>query len=301
MATSKYWCFTLSDDVIPDAPEWDEDTMTYLVVGHEIAAGGFEHWQGYVEFGYRKSILQCKKLLGQGHYEARKGSAEQAALYCKKDGQFYENGTLSFSAQGRCSDLSKAIKLIIESGESLPDLADKFPGTYVRYNRGLEKLVAIRKKTIPWRKVAVEIHWGVPGSGKTRQAFDRFPDLYRYRYAAGAEWWDGYDGQSAILFDEFEGQLPLKSILEYCDGHPLPLWVKGGRTVAAWTTVIFTSNYPPTDWWPPVKFQENRRVSLVKEYKEPILPTAIIAAVSERADNVAIDPVGPDALDEYLE
>ena len=49
----------------------------------------------HTEFGHQVTLKTLKKLIPGGHYEAREGTADEAATYCKKDKNYIEEGTIS--------------------------------------------------------------------------------------------------------------------------------------------------------------------------------------------------------------
>lgn len=62
-------------------------------------------------------------------------------------------------------------------------------------------------------------------------------------------WWDGYEGQQLLILDDFTGWIPMTQLLNVLDGYPMTLNVKNGRSMAAWTEVIITSNLHPKAWY----------------------------------------------------
>jgi len=109
MSRAKNWCFTLNN------PTEDETSALlhaaaateYIVWGRETGEGGTPHLQGYVIFPAAIRLATVKNRLGSQrfHLEVTRGSPQQAAEYCKKDGDFTEFGELPAVAQGRRSDL----------------------------------------------------------------------------------------------------------------------------------------------------------------------------------------------------
>ena len=61
----------------------------YAVIGSEIGAEGTPHFQGYLELTQQTSVKQKNDLLVGCHSDLRRGSAAQAADYCKKRWRLY--------------------------------------------------------------------------------------------------------------------------------------------------------------------------------------------------------------------
>lgn len=89
--TSRHWCFTLNNfcEKHKEGLDWKalgEDVVRYAVWQLERGGGGgeggHEHVQGYVELN---KPGRFKTILGGAHFETRKGSREQARVYCMKE------------------------------------------------------------------------------------------------------------------------------------------------------------------------------------------------------------------------
>lgn len=243
-------CFTTYACDAP--PTFNESKMSYLIYGLETCpTTNRRHYQGYVEF---KSQIDKSKVLEcfpGAHIERRNGSSTAAAEYCRKEGAFVEHGIIS--SQGSRSDLHTVAERISTGAATIADIAVESPGLLVQYHRGLQTLesVALANRQNEFRHVDVDIIWGRTGTGKTRSWFERVQyGGYRFQYGAnGAIWWDGYNGQQSILFDEFSCQIPLSTMLMYLDGYPCRLPVKGAHTYAAWKNVTIISNEDPQSWY----------------------------------------------------
>lgn len=88
-------CFTLNNYIEQDITalnEIYETYMSYLIVGREVGEQGTPHLQGYFELKKQQRFETLKKRLPRYHLEARKGTAEQAIKYCKKECNFIERG-----------------------------------------------------------------------------------------------------------------------------------------------------------------------------------------------------------------
>lgn len=95
------------------------------------------------------------------------------------------------------------------------------------------------------------INWGESGTGKTYTALKDHPDAYVVirPNKDGQVWWDNYDGEETIIFDEFYGWFPYDMLLRLCDRSPFQGAVKGGFVHIKATTFIFTSNKPWEEWY----------------------------------------------------
>lgn len=84
---SKYWCFTWNN--YPES--WKEDLTHELITswsyGEEVGESGTPHIQGYLETSkkVRPFTLRLPKDI---HWEKRKGTRQEAADYCQKDGKY---------------------------------------------------------------------------------------------------------------------------------------------------------------------------------------------------------------------
>ena len=69
---------------------------------------------------------------------------------------------------------------------------------------------------------------GPTGCGKTRSAYESTPSGLPKPYfvVMPAQWWDGYNGQDTIIFDDFYGQIRMADMLRYLDGYPVQLLSK---------------------------------------------------------------------------
>lgn len=98
MAVQRHWCFTLNNPTEADQElldqAWEQGKLEYLICGNEVGATGTPHVQGYMILKKQGRLSAVKKLLPRAHIEPTKGLPQQAADYCKKDGDFQERGEL---------------------------------------------------------------------------------------------------------------------------------------------------------------------------------------------------------------
>jgi len=115
------------------------DKITYLIAGLEICPKtNRPHIQGYCELKTQLCLNTIKKMFDDTkiHIELRKGTAEQASNYCKKDNNYKQYGNIS--KQGQRSDL-KQIQQDIDKGASETQIwRDYFPQS-VRYHKAFNR------------------------------------------------------------------------------------------------------------------------------------------------------------------
>lgn len=247
MTRLRNFVFTLNNYTpqhLDDLRDWD--VYKYLIYGKEVGESGTPHLQGYCELKTQLSFSTIKKKFSTMHLEKRKGTPQQAADYCKKDGDFTEFGTIS--RPGTRNDLVAVQKAIAEK-KSWLEIADAYPTTVARHMKFVDRyrLEYNRKHNKKFEPVEVIVLWGPSGAGKTRRALEIDPDLYWA--STDGQWWDGYDGQETVLFDDFYGNIRYSKILQLMDGYKFQLPVKGSYTWKAWKRVIITSNEPPDQWY----------------------------------------------------
>lgn len=148
MSLAKRWVFTLNNFTPGEAADFDNWASTnaaYSVVGIERGANGTPHLQGFFILKRKRRLAQVKLIpgLGRAHLEICRGTAAQAATYCKKDGDFTEHGECPAGEQGKRNDF-ETFKEWCKACDSAPSesrLADEWPGLFARYPRACLKFV----------------------------------------------------------------------------------------------------------------------------------------------------------------
>lgn len=140
--TSKNWCFTIQYNdneeglLLQLRALHEAGTFSYIVAGREVAPStGQKHLQCFGVLPSRKSFATVRGLLPQCHLERARGTATQAATYCRKDGNFVEYGELPVSSQGKRSDWERFRDWCLELDQAPSDrqFIDEFPGLFGRY------------------------------------------------------------------------------------------------------------------------------------------------------------------------
>ena len=201
-------------------------------------------------------------------------------------------GTWPRPAQGARTDLS-SIATLIRDGDitwatKSSHLWDDHFGSMVKYSRGLGLAFQhYRSREAAREPPEVIVNWGAAGTGKTRSIYAKFGDgdllvpiceLYRVPASSDGRstWFDGYFGQSCVLFDDFDGRTPpIAMMLQILDRYPVTLPVKGAFTAWNPKTIYITSNLnPETEWYteahPDQRAGILRRLTTIRHFEGPI-------------------------------
>lgn len=278
---ARRWCFTSFET---DKELQFNNSVKYAVFQVEQAPDtGREHYQGYVEFTSPWRLARVKKLLGSGvHCEVARGNRNQCRDYCMKtetrvSGPF-EFGEWVESKQGERTDLA-AVYDAIKEGKDESEVLDLYPKEYIKFCRGIREATFVlnKKNAKDVRRTSMEctVYWGASGSGKTRRVHDRCKpnELYSITRDGGSQiWWDGYEGESTLLLDDFYGWISWGFMLRLLDIYPLRLPIKGGHTWARWTRIYITSNLPWHDWYTDTERKDakalERRITRIYQFGE---------------------------------
>lgn len=279
MATARDWCVTINHnmagagDLDPGRLVKEHPNLKYAVWQLERAPStGQLHTQMFLRFVRPVRMAYVKKFLDRNdaHCEARKGTAEQAADYCKKedsrvDGP-WEIGV--FDAQGQRRDL-EALFACAKSGMALREAAEEVGAwafTYARaYDRALDEYQQARWEEMDemgsvdempgFEPPVVNVIYGDSGTGKSQWVYRSARRIAKergwkiYRKMPG-EWWQGYTGQEVVIIDDFYGSIRWGTLLQLLDGyHGIRVEVKGGSVPWDAKVVYITSNKHPRDWY----------------------------------------------------
>lgn len=258
---SKYWVFTYNNPLVASG-DFDSEHgtdlgltgYTYLVYQLEMGERQTLHYQGYVAFPTRKKFETMKRMKSEWHWEPRRGTHAEAKQYCSKadsrlDGpwQFGDDSALP-TVEGERTDLI-AFRDAIREGRDDASLLDDFASCVARYPRFA---TTVRLSVSQPVRLGLEVWvlWGDAGAGKTRFAYQEEPGLYKAPLRSDKSiWFDGYQGQSCVLLDEFDGQMKLDTLLQLIDIHPVLIPVKGGFVHLRATKIFITSNSHWSDWY----------------------------------------------------
>lgn len=129
----------------------------------------------------------------------------------------------------------------------------------------------------------VIIHYGAPGTGKTRKALEadngltdgkRRVFLYRRLGNPDRPYWDAYDSEPVVVLDDFHGYLRVTDLLALADRYEVRLDQRGTYTHSAIEELHITCNVWWQDWYKldiwPSKLMEafRRRITTLYWYRK---------------------------------
>jgi len=288
----KDWCFTsrvrpnIHDGPLPAGCNY------YICQQERGEEGGYEHWQGYVQMDKRVRMHQVQDMLGDRtiHVERRKGTAKQAADYCRKastavSGTFAEHGELKASKTNHMDELKQSM----DAGAGVWELMQEHFGSWARAEKACDRYIQARdaRRVGEYSPPRVELHWGASRTGKTRYCHDLIKSKGELAYIKpSGPWWDGYSDQKIVLFDDYDGTVPLDTLLQLLDGYgnTVLLPIKGSHINCKARIFLFTSNKSIDEWYPKCNPEQlvalKRRFNEIKHYdgvkSEDLLPVAIV-------------------------
>jgi len=252
-ASARNYLFTLNNYTTDELVQLSElpSYAKYLIFGKEVGESGTPHLQGYLQLSSRRTLSWLKaNFNGRAHFEVARGSPESNIDYCSKDGDLFEFGQRPAAAQGRRSDLTEVVEAI-NSGARRGEIARRFPNHFVRYHRGFTELINLQESARRW-EVQVNVYFGATGTGKTKKAWEEASESAYVH--PGGRWFDGYEGEEHVIFDDFGGsEFKITYLLKLLDRYPMRVPIKGGFVQWKPKKIWITSNYAPEEWFPNAK------------------------------------------------
>lgn len=246
--TSRNYCFTYftSDEGFRIEPE---SRIVYCIYQFEKCPTTSKvHVQGYVQLSTPMRIPGVQKLLKipGAHLERGRGSPLDNKVYCSKEETRmlgpYEFGRMN--VQGQRNDIKEFVESVAKGASDI-SLIDEFPNQICKY---MKVLPFIRNAVIEPRNWQTEVIVlvGPPGCGKTSYAYREYDNIY---VKPDGDWFDGYVGQSTVLFDDYNGHIKYELLLKLLDRYQMKVPVKGSFIEWSPRTVIITSNLEMEYWY----------------------------------------------------
>jgi len=252
---SRSWCWTLNNPTAQEVQSLQAlaAQVSYIVFQKEIGEQGTVHLQGFTQFTRKVRLRTAKNLISpRAHCETLRASPQEASNYCKKEqGRLeapFESGTLV--SQGKRTDLYD-FNVAIKNGSNDQQLLDEHLQSFYKYHKAIDRVRLAYTKQRDWEMENV-CYWGPSGVGKTRRAtLEAGISVYFLSKGDNNQscWWDGYNGETSVIIDDFYGWLPWTFILRLLDRYPFNVQFKGGSRPFTSRKIFLTSNQHPEEWY----------------------------------------------------
>lgn len=252
---ARAWCFTLNNYTSLHETLLKQLDYRYLVYGREVGESGTPHLQGYIFFPQRKTLQVVRRLIQGAHVAPRGGTHKQASEYCKKDGDYFEDGDppTDLEDQQKAGAKANAVKW-----KSINDHAKQgdliyiqttYPKEYILLKSKLESLYEPPTSIIDG-ELLHEWWVGTTGTGKSRLLWELYPDHFHKKIN---KWWDGYQYQEVVAIEEWspDNAITAASLKIWADRYPFPGEIKGSTLQRLRPKkIIVLSNYTIQECFP---------------------------------------------------
>lgn len=237
---SRSWCFTLNNYDDQDVNRYKGFECKYIRFGEEVGDKGTKHLQGVLVLDKPSRLSALKKIDPKAHWEPCK-ALEASINYCNKGANIFTKDNRS---QGKRTDLEAVVE-DIKAGKRLKEVATNNPISYIKYHSGIEKLIEHYQEERNFKPEVTWI-WGPSERGKTTFVREKEKDLWFC--AKNLKWWDGYQHQEAVLFDEFRADFcTFHELLRILDRFPYRVESKGSSRELNSKRMYITSPFHPKD------------------------------------------------------
>lgn len=253
-AHSFHYCFTLNNY---DEEEYSrivscaEESARYWIVGKEIGAGGTPHLQGYVSLRRRRDLGYVRGLFGPRiHFTVARGTAGQNRVYCSKDGNFAEGGTIPATPKppsaSRDQLATEFSEHFLRGNNGLAEFSSARAGTWYFSGHNLLRNAISLCRPVPRPDITATWIYGDPGVGKSRKAHGEMPEAYIKE--PRTKWWNGYMLEKEVIIDDFgPNAIDINHLLRWFDRYKCMVETKGGMIPLVADKFIVTSNFSPED------------------------------------------------------
>ncbi len=233
----------------------------YYCMADEIATTGTYHTHIFL---YSRSPIRfntVKNRFPTAHIEKAIGNATENRDYIRKSGKwaedkksetsvegtFYEFGTIPSENEEKDPKMFRLLQNV-KDGLSTTEIIDDTP-SFAFKSRDIDVLreaILSERYRSQNREITVTYLYGASGSGKTRSIFEKHQSseicrITDYNGKNGVRF-DAYHGHDVLVFEEFNSQIPIETMLNLLDIYPLMLPARYTDRIACYTQVYITSN-----------------------------------------------------------
>lgn len=243
----------------------DPQLLGAIISKEHWTDGGTPHLQGFLRFKKEITINPDWRdqhgLTKAAIFRAR-SSSQNNWDYCKKVGKhtphkpewgeevWIEIGDAG--AQGKRTDIDD-VNEAIQSGMGLNEVARTYANVFVKYHGGVSDLHhrSQKRRRLPTFP-RILVLYGATQTHKSHCAHhlcEMMDTEFYVKTPNTKQWWNGYDGQTVIILEEFRGSIPFSTLLMLMDRYGLQLEYKGGVTQCQADTIVICSPVHPKNWY----------------------------------------------------
>lgn len=296
---SRSWCFTINNPTLEDQILLENATCRYLIYGHETGENGTHHLQGYIEFDKPIRLNKLKNtIMPRAHLEMRRGTRDQAREYCMKDEEFVEFGDWNAGGQGTRNDLHWVKQIALDGGlRNVTTVCNNLQQIKVA-----EQFLIYNEEPRDFKPNVIWIY-GSTGTHKSHAASIWAGDD-AYRKSNSSKWWNGYDGHTSIIIDDFrDSWWSLTEMLSITDRYAHRIECKGGERQLLARNIYITSAFAPQDCYRGCNEQIDQLLRRIdKIYNFATLKDAVTACpeIIDTLNETEINQLEPDLCSTYI-
>lgn len=254
---SRAWTGTWNNYTAVDYDAVLNHECTFVIVGKEVGESGTPHLQFYIRFENAVRMNTLKKLWPKVHWEIARGSCDENVAYCSKQGAWEERGQRPNAEEARkrggeaTTEKWTRAKQLALSGR-INEIDDELFIRYYNVFKNIAKDYATPPADLPTPDdesgYGVWIY-GPTGTGKSYTARERYPGAYMK--ISNNKWWDGYQGQEAVIMDDLDKKHDYMcyNLKIWADRYAFIPESKGSSMMIRPKVIVVTSNYHPSEIW----------------------------------------------------
>lgn len=215
----------------------------YLATCEDTTKDGKYHGHAFIYFENPRGLKKVKELFGNDCHCETPINNTAAINYVLNDKSrkhnFHEYGKRPMNSG--CYSMTE----ILDECDSISDVMDKYPDTFIKYHKGIEEIYKNKIKEIRYSKPFVAWLYGSTGKGKTKYAVYLKCCNVVYNNGFYSDWGTNKN----ISIEELRGEIPYKELLKLLDGYHnyYQVNIKGGQKLIDLDNIIITSPYPPEE------------------------------------------------------
>ncbi len=273
----KKWCFTWNNPDDLTLPGQMPD-IKYLVCQYEIGSSGTPHIQGFVWFNVQRRLSEVRHLL-PAHWigSSVRATVQQNYDYCtKEEGRLAGPWEVGIRPGNNGHPPTRKYELLqedLDDGLSMKETSERHFEMYLKHAQTIQRY-RLQKMAPRDFKSTVIFMFGPRNSGKT--FYVKTFDKNYWRKPLG-QWFDRYDGQTTVLYDDFlsTSHGKINDHLAAFDKYKYVGKVHFGYCQFRPEVIFITSNLEPSELFPELQVKAPalvrafwNRIDMMMEFEE---------------------------------